>query len=146
MSAEGIAYISSESSKRSLLPSKAVSFLKKISNWKSRLGWILRGREKDSYQWNLKRPHPRIFHIDVPTRDSDQRNSTVPIDTSCDPFLLNQNLQHCHLGSWKSPSASSLSYYYSLHNPLLFLWWRILLLIVTKELSNSNYLWDFKRQ
>lgn len=132
MSAEGIAYISSESSKWNLLPSKADGFLKKISPWKSRFGWILRGREKDRY-------HPRIFHIDAPTCDRDQRNSTIPIDKSCDPSLLNQNLQSCHLGYWKSPSASSLSYYYSLHNPLLFLWRKILLSIVTIELSNSNY-------
>jgi len=72
LSAEGIAYISSESSKWSLLPSKADSFLKKISTWKSRFGWILRGREKDRY-------HPRIFHIDAPTCDSDREIQQYPL-------------------------------------------------------------------
>lgn len=58
---------------------------------------------------------------------------------SCDPFLLNQNLQSFHLGFCKNPSISSFLCYYSLHNLLLFLWCKIILLTDATERSNSNY-------
>lgn len=49
-----------------------------------------------------KRPPLTVFQIDIPTRDSVQRNPTLAIYMGCDPFSLNQNLQSCHLGFWKS--------------------------------------------
>lgn len=84
-----------------------------------------------------KRPPLRVFQIDAP-------HVTVFREIQhlygCDPFLLNQNLQSFHLGFCKNPSASSFLCYYSLHNLLLLLWCKIILLTDATELSNSNYL------
>lgn len=124
------------------LTSKANSFLKKIffKPRNSRLGLMLTRREKEigiNIATLGKRPPLRVFQIDVPTCDSVQIYPTFAIYMGCNPFLWNQNLPNCHLGFCKSPSASSLLYHYSLHNLLLFLWCKILLLIDITELSNS---------
>lgn len=63
-----------------------------------------------------KGPQLTVFQIYVSTCDSVQRNLTLAICTCRGPFLLNQNLQSCHPGFWKSSLAPSLLCYYAPYN------------------------------